>query len=195
MDVRCVLGAAAVLAVLACGCTPADEPVVTVTPGPAASTSATPSPAPAPASDPAQPADDDPGTVTALLTDVRSARQEGFDRVTFEFTGALPRYDVRYVERPILSSGSGEEVAVEGAGVLRIRLEPASGYDLDASARTYQGPPRVVSDTENVVETVSVGDFEAVLEWAVGVRSPTAYEVETLEDPPRVVIDVSLPAP
>ena len=33
---------------------------------------------------------------TALLTDVRAARHEGYDRVVFEFRNAVPGYDVRY---------------------------------------------------------------------------------------------------
>lgn len=38
---------------------------------------------------------------------------------------------------------------------------------------------------------VRVGDFEAVLEWAIGVRAASSYEVTTLDDPPRVVVDIT----
>ena len=37
---------------------------------------------------------------TALLTSVRAARHEGYDRVVFQVANTLPGYDVRYVERP-----------------------------------------------------------------------------------------------
>ena len=45
---------------------------------------------------------------TALLTAVRAARHEGFDRVVFGFRNVLPGYDVRYVSRPIHQDPSGK---------------------------------------------------------------------------------------
>jgi len=205
MTVRTPLVALALTALLASGCDPAAEPAVP--------------PSADPSADPSNAASADPTTETAsepttepsaadaiptssasssaepagasLLTDVRLAHQEGFDRVTFEFSGPLPRYDVRYADWPVIASGSGEEVEVGGDGVLRVRLEPASGYDMAAQTPSYDGPDRLTSDTTNVVELVRVGDFEAVLEWAVGVRTTSSYEVTILDDPPRVVVDVT----
>ena len=43
----------------------------------------------------------------------------------FQFRNGLPGYDVRYVERPVVADGSGDEVAVDGSAVLLIRMEPA----------------------------------------------------------------------
>jgi hypothetical protein len=129
---------------------------------------------------------------TALLTDVRSARQEGFDRVVFEFANGVPGYDVGYVERPIVADGSGDEIAVEGAAVLRVRMEPALDADLtkESAPRTYTGPNRFSPDTAAVVELVGIGGFEAVLTWAVGIDGERPFRVTTLSDPPRLVIDV-----
>lgn len=194
MATRTALAALLLTAALATGCDAAAEP-------------AAPSPAPSPAqssADPAPPTAEPAPTATvtgtpagteasgtALLTDVRLAHQEGFDRVTFEFSGALPRYEVRYTDGPVLASGSGEEVEVGGEAVLMVRMEPASGFDMAAATPSYGGPPRLTSDTTNIVEVVRTGDFEAVLEWAVGVRTSSSYEVTTLADPPRVVVDVA----
>jgi hypothetical protein len=129
---------------------------------------------------------------TALLTDVRSASQEGFDRVVFEFANGVPGYEVGYVERPIVADGSGDEIAVEGAAVLRIRMEPALDADLtqESAPRTYTGPNRFSPDTAVVLELVSTGGFEAVLTWAAGIDGERPFRVTTLSDPPRIVIDV-----
>src|SRR5438309_5578293 len=54
------------------------------------------------------------GSATALLTAVRVARQEGFDRVVFEFENALPGYRVQYTKKPLHEDASGRELAVEG---------------------------------------------------------------------------------
>ena len=131
-------------------------------------------------------------TETALLTDVRSARQGGYDRVVFEFANGVPGYEVGYVERPIVADGSGAEVAVEGAAVLRVRMEPALDADLtkEEAPRTYTGPNRFSPDTAVVSELVGIGGFEAVLTWAVGVDGKRPFRVTTLADPPRIVIDV-----
>jgi hypothetical protein len=48
--------------------------------------------------------------VTALLTSVRAARHEGYDRVVYQFANTLPGYDVRYVKRPVHQDGSGKVV-------------------------------------------------------------------------------------
>ncbi|MEO5632862.1 hypothetical protein [Gaiella sp.] len=131
-------------------------------------------------------------TETALLTDVRSVRQEGYDRVVFEFANGVPGYEVGYVERPIIADGSGNEVEVEGAAVLRVRMEPALDADLtqESAPRTYTGPNRFSPDTATVVELVRTGGFEAVLTWAAGIDAERPYRVTALTDPPRIVIDV-----
>ncbi len=131
-------------------------------------------------------------TETALLTDVRSARQKGYDRVVFEFSNGVPGHEVGYVERPVVADGSGNEIAVEGESVLRIRMEPALDADLtqESAPRTYTGPSRFSPDTAVVVELVRTGGFEAVLTWAAGIDGERPFRVTTLADPPRIVIDV-----
>jgi len=134
-------------------------------------------------------------TETALLSDVRVASHEGYDRVVFEFRNGVPGYDVRYVEPPILADGSGEEVSVAGGAALVVRMEPALDADLtqESAPRTYTGPTRFSPSTSAVVELVRTGGFEAVLTWAVGVDEKRPFRVTRLEDkdPARIVIDVS----
>jgi hypothetical protein len=130
-------------------------------------------------------------TETALLTDVRASRHEGYDRVVFEFRNALPGYDVRYVERPVLQDGSGAEVTVDGAYVVQVRMENALDADLtqESAPRTYTGPQRFSPGTPEVVELARTGGFEAVLTWVVGVSDRVDFRVLTLLGPPRLVVD------
>lgn len=131
------------------------------------------------------------GTAQGLLTDVRVARQEGFDRVVFEFDGGMPGYRVAYIERPVLEDGSGDEVEVSGAAVLEVRMEPAAGFNIvgERPEPSYKGPYRVRGDTAIVGEVVRIGDFEAVLTWAVGLEEKVPFLVTALEDPHRLVVD------
>lgn len=128
---------------------------------------------------------------TALLTDVRAAPHEGFDRVVLEFRNVVPGYEVGYVERPVLADGSGDEVTVDGGFVVQIRMEPALDADLgqETAPPTYTGPQRFSPGLPEVVELVRSGGFEGVLTWAVGLAGRVDFRVTTLADPPRLVVD------
>jgi hypothetical protein len=130
---------------------------------------------------------------SALLTGVRAAPHDGYDRVVFEFRNGVPGYDIGYVERPVRADGSGEPVAVAGGAVLLVRMEPALDADLtqESAPLTYTGPVRLHPATTAVAELVRTGGFEAVLTWAVGVDEKRPFRATRLEGPPRIVIDVA----
>ena len=133
-------------------------------------------------------------TEVALLAAVRTAGQGNVDRVVFEFTAdQLPGFDIAYADGPPRASGSGDVVAVEGDAALLVRLEPSSGVDLNdpAATPTYTGPDRVTGDTAVVTEVVRTGDFEANLEWAIGLEEEVPFLVTVLGDPSRIVIDLA----
>nr|MDQ3805703.1 hypothetical protein [Acidobacteriota bacterium] len=125
----------------------------------------------------------------ALLRVVRTASREKFDRVVFEFEGArLPGYHVEYVDRPVRQCGSGEVVPVAGDAWLRVRLTPAN-------AHTEAGQPTVKDRARrlnypNLKELKALCDFEAEVEWVLGLASPNRYRVLELTNPARLVIDV-----
>jgi hypothetical protein len=131
---------------------------------------------------------------TALLENIDLARHEGYDRVVFQFENVLPGYRVAYVEPPLNEDGSGAPVKIEGDAFVSVRMEPASGFDLNTGegVLVYKGPRRIEgtgAGTSVVRELVRTGDFEAVLTWAVGLGDPVDFRVLTLADPPRLVVD------
>lgn len=120
----------------------------------------------------------------ALLEDVRV---EG-DRVTFTFESAPTHVSVRRATAEhLVQDGSGRRVRVAGAAYLVVRFEPASGYDLAADHATYEGPARVAADGP-VREVVRLGDFEAVLTWAIGLDALRSWQVE--QSGAKVTVDV-----
>jgi len=120
----------------------------------------------------------------AHLVAVRVARQDGFDRVVFEFREQTPGYRIAYATGPVHNT-AGQEVTVAGGTKLVVHLEQATGAD------SYTGPARVTAPgTSQVLELARIEDFEAVLSWVVGVRTEAPIRVTTLTSPPRVVIDV-----
>jgi hypothetical protein len=132
-----------------------------------------------------------PGEV-ALLRAVRVARNEGFDRVVFEFENTVPGYEVGYGTKPIAADPGETTVPIAGEQVLIVRMERAAGVDLSGAdyRQTYTGPTQITADTPEVTDLARVGDFEAVLTWAIGLRDPVDFRVTTLSDPPRLVVDV-----
>ena len=129
---------------------------------------------------------------TALLTAVRTARHEGYDRIVFEFSNALPGYDVRYVGAPIHQDGSGQVVPVKGSHFLRIRMDNALDADLSkpSAPPTYTGPTRLSPGTPEIAELVRAGGFEATLTWIAGLVDRVDFRVTALSSPPRLVVDV-----
>jgi hypothetical protein len=127
----------------------------------------------------------------ALLERVAVGRHEGYDRVVFQFRGeGLPGYRVEYVEPPLKEDGSGNPVTVDGTAVVVVRMEPASGFDLNTGEGeiVYKGPKRIPGASV-VREIVRTGDFEAVLSWAVGLEQKVDFRVLTLTSPSRLVVD------
>lgn len=120
---------------------------------------------------------------------MRTAGQQGFDRVVVEFTGAVPEYEVAYAQPPFVGT-SGQAVPVQGEAFLRVRLDGTSVFDSLNGVPVYTGPTTITGDTATVVEVVNVDDFEAVSVWVIGLDSQQPLTVSTLSGPGRLVIDI-----
>jgi hypothetical protein len=134
------------------------------------------------------------GSETALLERVAVGRHEGYDRVVFQFKNALPGYRVEYVQPPLTEDGSGKPVSVQGNAIVAVRMEQASGFDLNTAegVMVYKGPRRIDGSgagTSIVQELVRTGDFEAVLSWAIGLSDKVDFRVQTATSPARLIID------
>jgi hypothetical protein len=125
----------------------------------------------------------------AVLTEVRAARHENYDRVVFEFEGAeMPSYHLEYIDKPVRACGSGEVVPLTGDGWLEIRFEPAAAHTADGRATVAnreQSP-----NLQIIKEMKATCDFEAQVEWVLGVASPNHYRVLELKKPTRLAIDI-----
>jgi hypothetical protein len=129
-----------------------------------------------------------PGVAT--LVGVRTGRQDGFDRMVFDFgADPVPSYRVEYVDRPVHECGSGNVVELPGDGWLAIRFEPARAHDDEGRATIPERDLR--PDLENVLRLRSICDFEAHLDWVAAVGAPNPYAVLLLTQPNRLVVDIS----
>ncbi|HEX2075436.1 MAG TPA: hypothetical protein VHF92_16750 [Geodermatophilus sp.] len=127
------------------------------------------------------------------VTDIRTGRHEGFDRVVFEVGGTgTPGWDVRYVDQAS-SQGSGDPVDVAGEAVLQVTLTGA-GYPYDTGVEEYAGPdPLPGQGTEVVTEVAFDATFEGTTVAFVGTSTEAPFRVYLLESPTRVVLEVAHP--
>lgn len=132
----------------------------------------------------------------APMVEVRTSG-EGCPRVVFEFEDQVSGYNVRYVDPPLTDCGSGEETdtsAWDADAFLEVRLEPSGGPDLtsEEGEPTYKGSRDITVEQNAILKHLKVTcDFEAVFTWAIGLDRRRPFTVTTLQDPPRLVVDIS----
>ena len=129
-------------------------------------------------------------TGAVLLRDVRSAVHPTYDRVVFEFEGVqLPSYKVEYIDKPVRSCGSGDVVPLAGDAWLSVLFTGANAHT-DAGEPTIKDRTR--SPNHTIVKDLKLTcDFEAEVEWVMGVASPNKYRVLELKNPTRLVVDIN----
>jgi hypothetical protein len=138
------------------------------------------------------------GGEVPVLTEVRIARHDGFDRVVFEYSGVVvpaATIDGPRANGPDAVTGdpSGLPVVVGGARVFTVAMTPAIATYAASSppGPLYSGPTSFApTGTANVVAVVQTGDFESVLTWAIGFGTAATPQVSVLTAPTRVVVDV-----
>jgi hypothetical protein len=126
----------------------------------------------------------------ATLVAIRAAHHPEttpkYDRVVFEFRGALPLIEVEYVKQ-LFADGSGLPVQIIGAAFLQIQFKPAQAHNDKGQATA---PARITVNLPIVKEIASAGDFEALVTYGIGLSRKAEIRVITMANPNRVVIDI-----
>jgi hypothetical protein len=119
------------------------------------------------------------------ITDVRTARQEGYDRFVVQFSSAVPGYRVKQQSgSSVTLDPSGMTVKLDGGAALIVSLNPAFAY------ASYSGSKDIKMADGTLREARQLGDFEAVNTWGLGLSKATCFRTFTLDSPARLVIDV-----
>jgi hypothetical protein len=127
--------------------------------------------------------------VHSQLVDVRVGEHDGYDRVVFEFDGAVPEYILNQASPPYVEDPSGLPVEVEGEAVWQLVMLGGTRVTPDYET-TYDGPLSFERDFEKLVHLVEAGDFEAVSTWYIGMTGESCARILALDDPTRLVIDI-----
>jgi hypothetical protein len=128
----------------------------------------------------------------APVTDVKYTA-EGCPRITFEFDTQAPGYLVEYASPPFSMCGMEGDFVPEGWGTdayLRIQLQPALIFRIDEGA-TYDGPRDIPIDGNVLKHLKFCYENEAMVEWIVGLDDRHDFSARVLDQPARLVIDIS----
>jgi hypothetical protein len=127
--------------------------------------------------------------VHSQIVDVRVGEHGGYDRVVFEFDGAIPEYILSQASSPYTEDPSGLPIEVQGRAALQLVLLGGTRVTPDYET-TYDGPLSFDRDFTKLVHLVEAGDFEAVSTWYIGMSAESCARILALDDPTRLVIDI-----
>lgn len=129
-----------------------------------------------------------------LLVAIRAAHHPGYDRLVFEFDGAVPaNRSVDWTTRLYYDTGGPVERAhVAGNAFLRVGFNPAWGWNQVPPYGPSYGPKDRAYDLPNLVEVLEIGDWEGYLSFGIGVmRKTEVVRTMTLSHPGRFVVDIA----
>jgi len=129
-----------------------------------------------------------PASEGLVFHDLRAAQHDGFTRVVVEFTGTGdPGWFMRWSDEPV-EQGRGLPLEVQGTAFLDLAITGTSMPLTDEEeAQYYAGPNNVAAGGLDVVQN---GTFEDQTHIVIGMSGQHEFQVGTLTDPVRVVIDV-----
>lgn len=123
------------------------------------------------------------GATQADPSAVRVGTHDGYDRIVFEYRGAvLPTLTIETAAPPFRHDPSDLPMTVSGSAFLRIKL--------DGVAMGYSGTTDFAPGYPALVELARQGDFEGVQSWIAGLTKTSCVRVLQLTGPARLVIDI-----
>jgi hypothetical protein len=119
---------------------------------------------------------------------VETESSGGVERVTFRFEprdpGATrpPSHFTHFVDE-LATEGEGRKVDVEGEAFLLVTFS-AFGVDISGEQPEiiYKGPKEIRPGFGTMLELEELGDFEATINWGIGLSREACYRVESGPD-------------
>lgn len=123
-----------------------------------------------------------------LITGVRLASHENFDRVVFDLVGSgSPGWITEFNAEPT-NQASAAPIDYEGSTALQVTLTGVTPIAEDGSTQPLPDAPP--GEGEVITEVVSASLFEGHAQFVIGLEGDSPYSVSLLEDPQRVVVDI-----
>jgi hypothetical protein len=123
-----------------------------------------------------------------LLTSIRVAKNNGFDRLVFEFKGGIPNYLIQFERGPAFENTAERKIRVRGRYFITINLQTLpypedDSKDADIKLPTRTGGMKLFNQMKEIEW------FEGVRFFAIGLDAKRPFRVTELKNPNRLVID------
>ena len=123
-----------------------------------------------------------------IVTGLRVAAHEGFERVVVDLGGPGAGWQARYVDTPT-GQGKGDPIEIAGNAFLQVDVTGVSIPVTDADyAAYYEGGQQV---SGNSVHAIYESTFEGRAQFIIGVDSVEPFYIFALDNPSRIVIDIA----
>ncbi|GAB2915727.1 hypothetical protein ACFMQL_18535 [Nonomuraea fastidiosa] len=129
------------------------------------------------------------GMEPAIVTGVRYAAHDTYDRLVVDLRGGIPGYDVKWVDE-FVQDGSGKPIDVPGGAYLLLTLFPAHAHNEDGKP-TWRGGPVYTAGLGNITKVVRTGDFEGRVGIGLALNRRAGFRVTEQGSPDRLVLDVA----
>src|SRR5699024_932269 len=134
-------------------------------------------------------------------TEVRSAVQDGFERIVIQHSGSgTPSYMAQYTDAPV-EPGRGQPIDTGDSAYLEViisgtaapeTLDEDDQRNTDDAEMLEHGTQTTDLETEATGTVVSFAPWEATSNYLIGLDEQRPYAVTLLEDPVRIIIDIQL---
>ena len=126
------------------------------------------------------------------LRQVSATRNKSFDRVVFEFDGAIPNYNFKYLAGRIYEDLDGKHrIRIAGSAFLQLEFFVIPFDETQGKfhqSRSFSPKGKLMMPSLRQVE--DRGAEEGFYDFLLGVSSRKVYRVTELSNPARVVIDL-----
>jgi hypothetical protein len=121
---------------------------------------------------------------------MKIGKNQGYDRVVFEFKEALPNFAVRVVKPPIPYSETNEYVKISGRAFVEVTFYPVPYPEDNDFKDVFLEMPKEKLKMPVIQEIKNSDFFEGYLAFAIGLKARTVYRVQQLSNPARLVVDL-----
>ncbi|MBF8185382.1 hypothetical protein ITP53_06445 [Nonomuraea sp. K274] len=127
------------------------------------------------------------GVEPALVTGVRYAAHDTYDRLVVDLEGGIPGYNVKWVDQ-FVEDGSGKPMDVHAGAYLLLTLFPANAHDEEGEP-TWGDGLIYQADLGNLTSVVRTGDFEGRVGIGLALAKKAPFQVKELDN--RLILDVA----
>ena len=125
---------------------------------------------------------------TPYLKNVRVGKNDGFDRIVFEFTGDIPRYQIKFVKAADLIATGEDLIKVGGKFFVEVDFQMMP-YPEPADKIADVVLPKGNQKLPTFNEVKEIEWFEGYRSFAVGLNAKKEFRVLQLKNPTRLAID------